>query len=460
MPLTIATETSPPDIGSTAKSPLRRLVVARWWVLAAAAALFLAAPWLLDIRLSLWPLLGVTIVAALWNAFSHWRLGHTADASSMQSSADGEIFSQICFDLIVLSAWLFFSGGATNPLVFMLLPPVAVAALLLPQRLVAAVATIAVVAYSVLMVNFIPLPLADPARAAGLHLSGMWVTFVVSVGMISWFILRMTEALRQRDAELAAAREQALRDERVLALGTLAASAAHELGTPLATLTLLADELEHDARLGAEAHADLQLMREQIAYCKRIITGLTERAGAGRAESAEALPCDEWLRKVFDTWRDLRGQPDASLAVRTPARVGDGMTAVVGEMASPEPPPPRLVAEISLEHGVHNLLDNAVRAGAPVEVGLDWNESWLTVSIRDHGGGFSADDLQRAGREAFAAHSQGGGVGLLLTRAAVERHGGHLRLGNVGGAGAHGNGALVQIVLPVEDRGARYNVEP
>jgi two-component system sensor histidine kinase RegB len=221
---------------------------------------------------------------------------------------------------------------------------------------------------------------------------------------------------------------------------------------------LLADELEHDARLGAEAHADLQLMREQIAYCKRIITGLTERAGAGRAESAEAVPCDEWLRKVFDAWRDLRGQPEARLTMRAPARVGDGMTAVVGE-ASSFASPPRLVAEISLEHGVNNLLDNAVRAGTPIEVGLDWNESCVTISIRDHGGGFSADDLQRAGREAFAAHPQGSGVGLLLTRAAVERHGGHLRLGNVSGDGEHGDGALVQIVLPVEHRGTQYNAK-
>lgn len=425
---------APDDV--RASSALRRLVVARWWVLGAATGLCVLAPWLLDIRLSVWPLLAVTAVAAVWNAHNHrclWRLP--------ESTPDGinELFSQISFDLIVLSAWLFFSGGATNPLVFMLLPPVAVAALLLPQHLVAAIAAMAVVAYSILMVSFIPLPLADPARAAGLHLSGMWVTFVVSVAMISWFILRMTAALRQRDAELAAAREQTLRDERVLALGTLAAGAAHELGTPLATLAILADELGHDAQLGAEAHADLQLMREQIAYCKRIITGLTERAGAERAERAQYQPSDRWLRSVFEQWHDLRGQPDAIFSV-VPSRVGAGETALSAV--------PVLVAEATLEHGLHNLLDNAVRAGAPVELALDWDASWLTISVRDHGPGFSASVLGRAGREAFPAHAKetlGSGVGLLLTRAAVERQGGHLRLGNV-----PGGGALAQIVLPVK----------
>lgn len=403
---------------------LQRLVLVRWWVVGLIVVLSLITPWLLEIRLSIWPLLAVGAVVGIWNGISHLRL-RKPDAIATDGSA--EIFSQLSFDLIALTALLFFSGGATNPLVFMLLPPVAVAALTLPQRLVAGIAVIAVVAYSLLMVYFVPLPLADPARAATLHLSGMWVTFVVSVVMISWFILRMTEALRQRDAELAAAREQALRDERVLALGTLAAGAAHELGTPLATMAVLADELEYDARLGAEAHADLQLMREQIAYCKRIITGLTERAGAGRSEHAERIASDLWLQEVFDEWHELRGHPAAELVT-----VGAGDTA------------PAVIVEPTLKHGLLNLLDNALRAGAPVRIELDWNEEWLTITVHDQGSGFSAADLQRAGKEPFPAHNRGSGVGLLLTRAAIERQGGHLRLGN-----AAEGGAIAQLALPL-----------
>jgi two-component system sensor histidine kinase RegB len=408
---------------------LRRLVLARWWVVGVAAFLSLLAPAALDIPLSVWPLLAVAAVVAVWNGISHRRLYGVDDTvAAPASDGSAEIFSQLCFDLVALSALLFFSGGATNPLVFMLLPPVAIAALTLPQRLVAGIAAIAIAAYSILMVSFIPLPLADPARAAALHLSGMWVTFVVSVAIISWFILRMTEALRQRDAELAAAREQTLRDERVLALGTLAASAAHELGTPLATMAVLADELEHDARLGAEAHADLQLMREQIGYCKRIITGLTERAGAGRSEHVERVASDAWLQRVFDDWSDLRGHPPAAWK-----KVGSGETA------------PTMVAEPTLEHGLFNLLDNALRAGAPVKVVLDWDTVWLTITVCDHGPGFSVADLHRAGQEAFPAHARGSGVGLLLTRAAIERQGGQLSLSN-----APEGGAIAQLRLPLE----------
>ncbi len=375
---------------------------------------------LMQIKLPLFPVVAILGVLTALNAYTLAHLG-TGNVSSPQ------LFGQLILDLSGLTGFLFFTGGATNPLVFLLLPAIAIGAMTLPVPYVIAIGGVAVAAYSLLMVAFIPLVLPVPARAASLHLAGMWFTFVVSVLMIGWFIVRMTGALRQRDTQLAAAREQALRDERVLALGTLAAGAAHELGTPLATLAVLADELEHDGRLCVEAHADLQLMRDQIAYCKRIITGMTERAGAGRGEHAERIPADLWLQDVFDEWSALRGRPDASLAIH-----GVGDTA------------PEIVAEPSLEHGLRNLLDNALRAGPPVSVSLTWNIAAARIAVRDNGPGFAAGELARAGRESFPAHGQGSGVGLLLTRSAVERHRGRLHLGNV-----DGGGALAELEIPV-----------
>ncbi len=274
-----------PADGAETLASMRRLVAVRWWVLVAAAVAILGLPALLAITLPTLPMLAVVFVALAWNGVS-WRRLRAATAAGA-----GELFSQLCFDLVVFGALLFFGGGATNPLVSLLLPPVAVAALTLPPRLVAGIAALAVAAYSLLMVSFVPLPFDDPARAARLHLIGMWLTFVVSVALIGWFILRMTATIRRRDAELAQAREQALRDERVLALGTLAAGAAHELGTPLATMAVLAGELEHDAQVSADARADLKLLREQIAHCKRIISGLagTRRRPARRMRRAHAL---------------------------------------------------------------------------------------------------------------------------------------------------------------------------
>jgi two-component system sensor histidine kinase RegB len=404
-------------------SGMRRLVVVRWWVLAAATLAVLALPALLGIALPMWPMLGAIGVALAWNAANSRRLRAATTAGI------GELFRQLCFDVVLLAVLLFFSGGATNPLVSLLLPPVAVAALTLPARHVAGVAALAVAAYSLLMVSFVPLPVDDPTRATRLHLTGMWATFVVSVALIAWFVLRMTETIRRRDAELAAAREQALRDERVLAMGTLAAGAAHELGTPLATMAVLAGELARDERLDAAARADIELLGQQVGHCKRIISGLAERAGASRAEGAARMPADAWLESVHAGWMALRGNGGngaCHLEI-----VGAGET-------------PLLVIEPTLEQGIVNLLDNAARAGGPVAMRAGWDAENLRIEVSDRGPGFPEAVLRAGGVTTFPAHVGGSGIGLLLTRAAIERLGGRLTLAN-----PPEGGALARVELPL-----------
>lgn len=400
---------------------LRRLVAARWAVLAALAAITVALPPVLDVPLSPWPLLAVLGVGAAFNGLMAARVRSATAATPL------ELFTQIAFDLATLSAFVFFSGGATNPLVSLLLPPVAIAALTLPTRCVLAIGALAIAAYSALMVIYVPLPLADAVRATRLHLIGMWLTFAVSSVMIAWFVVRMTQIIRQRDAEIAAIREQAMRDERMLALGTLAAGAAHELGTPLASMAVLAGELERDASLPSEAREDIALLRQQIGVCKGIITGLSRRAGADRLEAADPVRVDRWLDTLRQRWAALRPRAECHLSCTGPT------------------PPPTLVADPTLEQAVLNLLNNAANASAG-EVSLEagWDATTLTIAVADHGAGFSEAVLARAGHQPFPAHAEGSGIGLMLARAAVERLNGHLRLSN----GPSGGG-LARIELPL-----------
>jgi two-component system sensor histidine kinase RegB len=232
-----------------------------------------------------------------------------------QVGAGGELFGQLCVDLMALAVLLYLSGGAANPLISLLLIPVAVAALSLPGRLTAAVTVLAVAIYSLLTWFYLPLSVGDAERAARLHLAGMWLTFVVSAAMIAWFVARMTASIRERDRRLAAAREQALRDERVVALGALAAGAAHELGTPLATIAVLVGELEREPALDADARADLALVREQVALCKGIISGMAN-AAARRAPSR----CRRRMRRRLAARRGgaLAGHAAAGQCLRDP----------------------------------------------------------------------------------------------------------------------------------------------
>lgn len=385
----------------------RRLAILRWWLIGGLTGAVLSAPTFLAIPLPLVPLLPLLLLMAVFNLVVQW----------WRSSAEvraADLAGQLAVDLVAMGVMLYLTGGATNPLVSLLLLPVAVAAFALPARWVAGIAALAIGLYSFLMLHSLPLPIADAERATRLHLGGMWLTFVVSAALLAWFVTRMTQALRARDLQLAAAREEALRDAQVVALGQLAAGAAHELGTPLATMNVLAGELVADPRLPEDARGDLDLLRRQIGICKEIVGGLTQKAGIERARQAVSAAC--WLEDLLARWRTLWPQVTCAFEV-----AGEG-----------EAPP--ILAEASLEQGVTNLLNNAAKiAPQGMRVVLGWDAQVLRIAVHDRGPGFPPEVLRRCGAEPLPAVAEGSGIGLWLTRAAVERRGGRLRLHNDAG---------------------------
>ncbi len=414
-------DSSPDEASSNLRLNQRRAVILRWWLLAAVATAVSSAPKLLEIALPQLPMLAVLVLIAGFNAHVQWR------ARGGDAVGATELFGQLCVDLTTLAILLYLSGGASNPLISFLLVPVAVAALSLPGTLTAAIALLAVGAYSLLMWQFLPLSVADPERAARLHLGGMWLTFVVSATMIAWFVARMTASIRERDERLAAAREQALRDERVVALGALAAGAAHELGTPLATIAVLVGELEGEACLDSAAREDLALAKEQVELCKGIISSMAARAGMLRPEQLQVQDAAAWLRDVLARWQAMRPRASSRLTL---------------EIAAGAPP---ILAEATLEQALVNLLNNAADAAdADIEIKLTWDQAQLKIVILDGGPGFPVDVLRRAGRAPLPARNGGAGIGLLLAFSAIERLGGRIVLDNPAGGGGR-----VAIELPI-----------
>lgn len=402
---------------------LRRLFILRWIALAATAGMVTLAQRVAEIDL---PVLSLGIVigcGAVLNAWTGWRL------RSKRPVGDPELFLQLLADVAVLTGVLYFSGGWSNSFVTLFLLPLMIAATLLPARYAWSMAALTFGCYTLLGFFFVPLPHIHHGESEfGLHVIGMWMSFALSAGVIAYFVVRMAESLRTRDRELAAARENALRDSQVLAMGTLAAGAAHQLGTPLATMAVVVRELQRSHGADPALSEDLHQLRLQVDHCKRIISDIAASAGEQRAEGGTSQPLDEYLARAIESWQALRPGVTVRCAWNGPR------------------PAPRIVNELTLGQSLISLLDNAADASPEgIEMVGSWTPRSLSLEIRDRGTGVSPEVARNAGRTAISTKPDGHGVGLLIATAAIERFGGTVTLAN-----RAGGGACTRLELPLE----------
>ena len=397
---------------------LRRLYVLRNIAIAGQASAIALVHYALGMPLPVNPISWIVAALVVANALTRWRLTRSWPLTDL------ELFCQLLLDIGALSVLLYFTGGATNPFVFLYLVPLAIAAISLEEGYTWSIAAITIACYSSLMLYFRPLPPpAGSLSAFNLHLTGMWLTFVVSATLFAYFVARFAATLRARDRALAIARENALRDEQIFALGTLAAGVAHELGTPLSTMAVVVNELGHSAKLGKEAREAMVILQQQIDVCKDTLSKVLWQAGSGRAQVAERRPARDFLAEVLHKWQMMR--PTARY-----------------RLAAPADESPEIVVEETLSQALISLLNNAADASSSeIEIQLHWSSSAVVIDILDRGEGLSAESLRVAGKAFFTTkpRGKGFGVGIFLANATVERFGGKVELFNrdEGGACTH-----------------------
>ncbi len=400
---------------------LRRLIGLRWVAVAAEVTLVLLTGQWLGAQIAIEPVL------AICTAQIGLNLASIAFGDRGAPATDQQLFAQLLFDVGALTGVAYFAGGSTNPLISLYLLWVAVGAVMLEARLAAILAGLCIVCYS--LVNFLhsEVHIHDHEKALQVHLVGMWLIFVFSAIAISWSVIRLTAAVRQRDAELAAAREASLRSERVAAMGNLAAGAAHELGTPLATMAVLAGEMLRDGAITGAVRTDMELLQEQLGECKRIITQLAAQAGTTRAEGLRTLALEAWIEQLLQRWRLQRP-----------------VVAPEVELLGPRPGP-RIAPDATLSQAFLNLFNNAADASPDkVRIEFQWNTSQVHCKVLDRGSGITEEVQQRLGRELITTRDQGHGMGVVLAYAAVERCGGSLRYG-----ARPDGGTAVEVDLPL-----------
>lgn len=390
-----------------------------------AAELFavLGAHYLAKIPLPLVPLFAIfslMAIATLWI----WRR-----AGSGAAIDDREFFRQLCIDVLVLAGVLYFTGGATNPFAWLFLIPLIVAATALSAPVVWLMAALTTLCYSLLFFFYQPLvndTHLQHDQAFSQHIFGMWFGFALSAALIAWFVVGIANTLRQRDKLLAQAREQTLRDEQLIALGTLATGAAHELGTPLSTMAVVTRELERSA-VPDSMKCKLKILRSQIDRCKQALSVISASAGELRAESGGLVPVHIWLKRVVDSWKAQRH--DALISVKLP----------------PLPTTAAIIDEQTLQQSIINLLNNAADAsGKAIELDARWDMQQLTIDILDRGHGLQPNITATLGAQQTSNKEHGMGLGLLLTHATLRRLGGDIALFD-----RQGGGTCTRIKVPL-----------
>ncbi len=400
--------------GSSANSFLRTLCSLRWLAIAGQAATVLVASGLLGLELPLLPLWSGVATLVAFNLYASLRVRR-----SHGEIAPGIAFAHLLVDIAVLSWMVGWSGGIHNPFGLMFLILIALAALALPRgwALAAALACLAGYAVSALLGK----PLEGHHNPYALILWAIATSFLISAMVVLYFSTRLAADLRSRERELAALRERFTRNEGIVALATHAAAMAHELNTPLATMTLLADEIAAEAH-NEDLRADIALLRQLLALCRERIRNL-------------AVPTEVDLVRVVSQWRLVRPTIDLH---RT------------GEL------PATLRVEPAIAHLLQALLNNAADAGeaegnARVDLHLEYRDGALQGEVRDHGRGFDPDHSLLPATSLFHSGKPGGlGVGLALSHATVEQLGGEMTM-----TAADGGGARIRFYLPLEPHAPR-----
>ena len=411
---------------------LRRLVNLRSLTVLAQLLTLLAVWKILDMKLLWLPMLISIATLATINFFTLVRL------KSSRPVSNPELFFQLSMDAIQLCILLYYAGGSTNPFVSLYLLPLVIAAATLPAAYTWSMAALTTACYSWLMIYHIPLPHnhqdMDMSMNMGMdnafnvHVMGMWLGFVISAVVVAYFVVKMAQAVRNRDEMLLRVREDILRNERIVALGTQAAGAAHELGTPLSTMAVVIGELQHDT-VDAELKDSLSLLDDQVRACRRIIDKImlnAQDSGSSTLQSADQL-----INDVLDEWQLLR--PTAHY------RYHSDRTA------------PLISTDVTLRAALMNLLNNAADASEqPIELTTRQQGSNYILEIRDHGPGLSDEVALKAGSAFFTTKAEGRGLGLFLANATIERLGGTVRLYN-----REGGGATTELALPVASKEAQ-----
>lgn len=374
-------------------------------------------------------ILSLVLTIALSCILGWWRLKQPWPVRS------AELFGHLLVDAIFLIVLLIFTGGVSNPLISYLLVLLAVGATLLPRLYIYSLALLSVIIYTLFLFSDLSQGQdhTNEMMDFQLHLVGMWVIFLVSAVLITVFVTRMARAIQERELILAQARESEIRNEQLVAIGTLAAGTAHALGTPLSTMSVLLTDMDKlsEKELQRQLNnkvlqADIALLKQQVYRCKDSISELVKFYHKEDSDSSAAISVSAFRDDIAGYITNIHPRTEVSYEIRA----GSSRT-ISGEPA--------------FKHAVINIIENAIKACRKrVNVIFDLTLDEVSeIRIQDDGPGIPAAVMENMGEPFVSTRKESMGLGIFLANASIQKLGGSIELFN-----HRDGGALALIKLP------------
>ena len=422
------------------------LVKLRWAAVLGQLITVLVVERLFGIELDVRSLLSVIAFTAATNVLFHFwcdRLGRSLIVAESAVTIEIALGLVLLLDLCLLTVLLFFTGGAFNPFSLFYLVNLGLSAVLLRPLWAWSLMVFAMGCYAVLLFVHEPFPLGDPGfsaplisrqRSLDLMRLGQFIAQVTSSAVIVYFVTRLTRDQQRLENELRIIDQRRARSEKLEALGTLAAGAAHELAQPLSTIAVIAKEMQR--RLSESEQAgpfgdDMRMMRDEVTRCRDILNRMSAQAGEAVGEPVVRITASQLVEEIL-------------AALRQRQRVHSRVDSAVGSCLLRVP-------KTGLAQALRGIVQNSLDATEPdgnVEIFGKLEQKDLVLLIQDHGPGMTAEVLARAGEPFFTTKGPGSGMGLglFLARSVVERLGGRFELQST-----PASGVTARIVLPLPE---------
>jgi len=399
---------------------LRRstLVTLRWTAIAGQVLALIIVHQVLGFEFPIWPAAAVIAVSAVVNIIV------TSAFPLDRRASDMEALGQLGFDLFQLSALLWLTGGMSNPFALLFIAPVVTGATTLSKRVVLSLGILAAILSFGLLHFSQPLPWLPKGEFVLPYIFtlGSWIAILVGMVFTSAYAWRASEESRRMSEALAATEAVLAHEQKLSALGGMAAAAAHELGTPLATIQITAKEMARELAADTPLGEDARLMHSQAERCRDILQQLAYRGDEGDMVH-DALLLEALIEEAANPF--IGFGPNISISVS-----GDGPAPIIGRKAE-------------LIYGLKNFIENAMDfAASQVDITGSWTDRTIEIIIEDNGPGFDPGVKDRLGEPYVTSrpdkpNAGGLGLGFFIAKTLIERTGGQVKFGNRSSSGAY-----------------------